>query len=78
MSQEIRLRIDARGLKCPLPVIRVKKGIGEIHVGEVLEVVATDPGSMADFQAWSRTTGHELLAAEQTAELYTYRIRRSK
>lgn len=72
------LSIDARGLSCPLPVIRAKKGIESIPVGEILEVLSTDPGSMADFHAWTRATGHELVDAEESADLFTYHIRRMK
>lgn len=74
----VALTIDARGLSCPLPILRAKQGIGSVAVGEVLEVLATDRGSMADFQAWTRATGHELVSAELADGLYTYRIRRSK
>jgi len=72
------LSIDARGLSCPLPVIRAKKGIDSIPVGEILEVLSTDPGSMADFQAWTRATGHELVGSEKSADVFTYHIRRMK
>jgi tRNA 2-thiouridine synthesizing protein A len=75
---EVALTVDAKGLGCPLPVLRAKKGIESIAVGEVLQVLSTDPGSMADFQAWTRTTGHELLAAEERDGIYTYHIRRLK
>lgn len=70
--------LDVKGLKCPMPVIKAKKAIEEIAVGQVLEVVATDPGSMADFRAWTKNTGHELVAAEESGGVYTYRIRRTK
>ncbi len=72
------LTIDAKGLACPLPVIRAKKGISSVEIGEVIEVVSTDPGSMADFQAWARSTGHELVSAQQDGSVYTYLIRRTK
>jgi tRNA 2-thiouridine synthesizing protein A len=78
METEVALVVDARGLSCPLPVIRAKKGIGEVQVGEVVEVLATDPGSMADFQAWTRSTGHELVKAEHEADRYRFWIRRTK
>jgi tRNA 2-thiouridine synthesizing protein A len=78
METEVALVVDARGLSCPLPVIRAKKGIGEVQVGDVVEVLATDPGSMADFQAWTRSTGHELVKAEHDADRYRFWIRRTK
>ena len=78
MSDEIALKVDAKGLKCPLPVIRVKKAINSIELGQVLEVEATDPGSMADFKAWSRSTGHDLLFANEDNKVFIYRIKRTK
>ena len=58
---EIHKELDARGLTCPLPILRAKKALSDMHSGEVLKVVATDPGSIRDFQAFSRQTGNELL-----------------
>lgn len=70
--------IDAKGLSCPMPVIKAKRGISEIEMGEVIEVLSTDPGSMADFKAWARSTGHELLLSQENAGVFTYHIRRAK
>ena len=53
--------VDARGLNCPLPILRTKKALAEMQSGEVLHVIATDPGSVRDFQAFARQTGNELL-----------------
>ena len=55
--------LDARGLNCPLPILRTKKSLNEMVSGQVLRVLATDPGSVRDFQAFSRQTGHELLSS---------------
>jgi len=55
--------LDARGLNCPLPILRTKKSLNEMISGQTLRVLATDPGSVRDFQAFSRQTGHELLAS---------------
>lgn len=58
--------VDARGLKCPLPIVRAKKEIDTIPVGEILRVVATDPGSVLDFQGWIKTsTRYELVKQEE-------------
>ena len=58
--------VDARGLKCPMPIVRTKKEIDTIPVGEVLKVVATDPGSVLDFQGWIKTTTrYELVSQEE-------------
>ena len=53
--------LDARGLACPMPIVRAKKTIQELQTGEVLEVHTTDAGSKSDFTAWSKSGGHELL-----------------
>lgn len=74
----VALTVDARGLGCPLPVIRAKKALSSVEVGQVVEILATDPGSMADFEAWTRSTGHSLVKAEQTQDLYIFHIRRTK
>lgn len=58
--------IDTRGMNCPLPILKAKKALADMNSGDVLKVVATDPGSMRDFQAFARQTGNELV--EQTTE----------
>jgi TusA-related sulfurtransferase len=58
---DIHQELDARGLTCPLPILKAKKALSGMHSGEVLKVVATDPGSLRDFQAFARQTGNELL-----------------
>lgn len=68
--------VDARGLNCPLPILRTKKALKEIPLGETLEVLATDPGSMADFAAFARQTGDELVSAEETGGHFRYVLRR--
>ncbi len=70
--------LDVKGLKCPMPIIKAKKAIETLQVGQVLEVVATDPGSMADFKAWTKNTGHELLLAEEQDGVFRYRIRKTR
>ena len=55
--------LDARGLNCPLPILRTKKALTDMTSGQVLKVVATDPGALKDFQTFSRQTGHELLSS---------------
>lgn len=68
--------LDARGLNCPLPILRCKKALAEISNGQVLKVMATDPGSVKDFQAFCKQTGHELLSLEQNENLFTFYIRK--
>ncbi|MGH6647997.1 sulfurtransferase TusA family protein [Aquabacterium sp.] len=53
--------LDARGLTCPLPILKAKKALSDMHSGEVLKVLATDPGSVRDFQAFARQTGNDLV-----------------
>jgi TusA-related sulfurtransferase len=61
--------VDARGLKCPMPIVKAKKEIDTIAVGEVLKVVATDPGSILDFQGWVKTAArYELVSQEQSTD----------
>ncbi len=60
--------VDARGLNCPLPILRAKKMLAEMQSGQVVRVVATDPGSVKDFQAFARQTGNELLQQGETAD----------
>jgi tRNA 2-thiouridine synthesizing protein A len=54
--------LDVRGLNCPLPILRAKKALGDLTAGQVLKVVATDPGSVKDFEAFCKQTGNELLS----------------
>lgn len=75
---DVAARIDAKGLACPMPVIKAKKGIQAVELGQVVEVECTDPGSMADFKAFANSTGHELLLSEQEGAVFRFRLRRSK
>ena len=70
--------LDAKGLKCPMPVVKTSKEIKNIEVGGVLEVLATDPGSMADITAWTKSTGNELLQADKEEGVFKFYIRRVK
>jgi len=69
--------LDCRGLNCPLPVIKTKKAISAMQPGELLRVVATDPGSVADMAAFSRRTGHELVEQGQAdgAFFYVFKVK---
>jgi tRNA 2-thiouridine synthesizing protein A len=70
--------LDARGLQCPMPVAKTSKEIKALEVGEILEVLATDPASMADIQAWSKSTGNELLSSGKDGGIFKFYIRRTK
>ena len=64
--------LDARGLNCPLPILRTKKALSDMASGQVLKVLATDPGSVKDFQAFSRQTGNPLLSSETAKNQFTF------
>ena len=68
--------IDTRGLNCPLPILRAKKALAELTSGQVLKVVATDPGSTRDFQAFAKQTGNELLGQETAGQEFIHFLRR--
>jgi tRNA 2-thiouridine synthesizing protein A len=70
--------LDVRGLKCPLPVLRARKAMQGVARGDVLRVLATDPGTVKDFQAFCAATGHELLGHAEQAGEFTFRIRRTR
>jgi tRNA 2-thiouridine synthesizing protein A len=73
---EAHKEIDTRGLNCPLPILKAKKALAEMQTGEILKVVATDPSSTRDFQAFARQTGNELLQQSQAGTEYIHFMRR--
>jgi len=68
--------VDARGLACPLPILRAKKALSSLGSDQLLRVLATDPGSVRDFQAFSRQTGNELVEQKQLGTVWSHVIRR--
>jgi tRNA 2-thiouridine synthesizing protein A len=72
--------LDTRGLKCPLPILRCKKGLAELEAGQILKAYATDPGAVKDFQAFCKQTGHVMLSLEETKEadliVYVFHIQK--
>ncbi len=68
--------LDTRGLNCPLPILKAKKALAELTSGQVLKVVATDPGSVRDFQAFARQTGNELLQQSTQGDEFIHFLRR--
>ena len=68
--------IDTRGLNCPLPILKAKKALADMSSGDVLKVVATDPGSMRDFQAFARQTGNELVEQSSANDEFVHYLRR--
>ena len=81
-SQQLRATVanqilDVKGLNCPLPILRAKKALKDIAVGATLEVLATDPGAVKDFEAFCRTTGNELVESKVDGKIYSFIIRRA-
>ena len=68
--------LDTRGLNCPLPILKAKKALADMRSGDVLRVVATDPGSMRDFQAFARQTGNELVEQQSSNDEFIHFLRR--
>jgi tRNA 2-thiouridine synthesizing protein A len=68
--------LDTRGLNCPLPILKAKKALADMQSGEVLKVVATDPGSVRDFQAFARQTGNELVEQSSGGNEFVHYLRR--
>jgi tRNA 2-thiouridine synthesizing protein A len=64
--------LDVRGLNCPLPILRAKKALAELGSGQVLRVLATDPGSVKDFQAFAKQTGNHLLSHSEEDKVFTF------
>lgn len=69
--------LDAKGLNCPLPILKAKKAIQTLPTGGTLEVLATDPGAVKDFEAFCRTTGNELVSSSSEGGVYTFLIKRT-
>ena len=72
MTTTFDKELDARGLNCPLPILRTKKSLTDMASGQVLKIVATDPGSVKDFQAFARQTGNTLLSENEAGKVFTF------
>lgn len=68
--------LDARGLNCPLPILRAKKSLVDMSTGQVLKIVTTDPGAVKDFQAFSRQTGNDLLSSAQAGAEFMFFVKK--
>jgi tRNA 2-thiouridine synthesizing protein A len=73
---DVSKELDTRGLNCPLPILKAKKALADMASGELLRVVSTDPGSMRDFQAFSRQTGNELVEQNTAGAEFVHVLRR--
>ena len=70
--------LDFKGLACPMPVVKISQQIGSVAIGEVIEVLTTDPGSLADFPAWAKTMGHSILETKQEPGVIKIFVKRQK
>jgi len=78
MSEDIKVDkvMDLKGMPCPMPLVKVSKGIKDVEVGQVIEAITTDPGALADFPAWAKTSGNEILKTDQQEGLIKFYIKR--
>ena len=72
LDVDFDLELDTRGLSCPLPILKTKKSLNELTSGQVLKIVATDPGAVKDMQAFAKQTGHALLSAEEQNKTFVF------
>lgn len=75
MEQTIDHVLDAKGLNCPLPILKAKKALNQVPSGGILQVLSTDPGAVADFEAFCRQTGNELLESKTEGDVFVFLIR---
>lgn len=76
MSSQIARTLDLKGLSCPLPIVKTAQGIKEVDSGDLIEALATDPGSVADFAAWCKSTGNELVESGEDGGVFRFVIRK--
>lgn len=77
MAIKVNKVLDAKGLACPMPIVRTKKALEGLTAGQVLEIQATDKGSLADIQSWAKTTGHQYLGSSQEGDVLHHFVRKS-
>ena len=77
MESIVAQTLDTKGLNCPIPILRAKKAIVALDTGDVLEVLATDPGAVKDFEAFSRATGHELMESTEDGGVFRFLIKKT-
>lgn len=78
MSMTIALSLDLKGLSCPMPIVKTAKAMKDLKPGDIVEVLATDPGSVPDFKAWSQSTGNPLLEAGETNGTYRFVLQKGE
>jgi len=77
LSMKTDIELDARGLNCPLPILRAKKALNDMRSGQTLKIMATDPGSAQDFRVFAERTGHALLELQETGGEYTIILKKA-
>jgi Predicted redox protein, regulator of disulfide bond formation len=75
---QIAKSLDYKGLKCPMPIVKISQEMPKLSVGDVVEVLTTDPGSLSDFPAWAKTTGQQVLETKQESGLIKIYVKRNK
>jgi tRNA 2-thiouridine synthesizing protein A len=78
MSATIAMSLNLRGLSCPLPIVKTAKAMKELAPGQLVEVFATDPGSVPDFKAWSQATGNPLMESSQDGAVYRFILKKKE
>lgn len=74
----VNVTLDCKGLSCPMPIVRTKKAMDQLEAGQVIEVLATDRGSLADMQGWAKNTGHQYLGTLEEGEVLKHYLRKSR
>jgi tRNA 2-thiouridine synthesizing protein A len=78
VDYKIAKTLDYKGLKCPMPIVKISQEMPKVAVGDVMEVLTTDPGALSDFPAWARTTGQQILETKQEPGLITIYVKKTK
>lgn len=76
MAEKFDQELDCSGLSCPMPILKTKKAVDSLQPGQVLKMIATDPGSLPDIQAWTEKTGNQLVAHEKDGDKFVFYIKR--
>lgn len=74
MAHEANETLDCSGMSCPMPILKTKKAVDKLEAGQILKMIATDPGSKPDMEAWTRKTGHKLLEYQQEGDKHIFFI----
>lgn len=77
MNMNVDIVVDAKGLSCPMPIVRAKKAIDSLQSGQIMELETTDKGSVNDFQGWVKQTNHELLKTEEDNGVYRFFVKKA-